>query len=336
MTPDAEILRTWWREVERERRQLPAAVEPVQQRLVRAVGRGTLPGTGPVFVKVMLFPRLRDRLRYLLRALPAAHEARMLAALRRTGISCPEPVAAFGARRFLVPSASMLVTRALPAQGQPSVHGIARAVAGLLSAGVFHPDLNPGNFCALEGGLVAVLDLQSARIRRRPLSRAARLRVAAKLLAECTPAQAQIDALVQSGVLLEDEREPARQQAHELRRSWLVGRILRCWTTSTEFSSQRTLTCLTVRRRVAEPGGRWIDGGPEILRYWVGDRALEVLEGRKASLGAVRRRIRWLPGKHSIYVAGADPEAELARHVPALLEGFAKFREIRSGLGQRA
>ena len=77
---DAAVVARWWQHFVATGR-LPAELPLVQGRLVRAVHRGELP-SGPVFVKVMTFPRGKDRLRYLLRALPGEHEARMLAAVR--------------------------------------------------------------------------------------------------------------------------------------------------------------------------------------------------------------------------------------------------------------
>ena len=52
---DAAVVADWWREVVATGT-LPAGVEPVVGRLVRQVGRAQLP-SGPVFVKVMAFPR---------------------------------------------------------------------------------------------------------------------------------------------------------------------------------------------------------------------------------------------------------------------------------------
>ena len=42
---------------------LPDGGEPVQSRLVRHVARGRLPDGGEAFVKVMGFPRWKDRIR---------------------------------------------------------------------------------------------------------------------------------------------------------------------------------------------------------------------------------------------------------------------------------
>ena len=55
------------------------------------MGRGELP-SGPVFVKVMSFPRSKDRVRYLLRPLPAAHEATWLRGMSYAKVPAPTVV----------------------------------------------------------------------------------------------------------------------------------------------------------------------------------------------------------------------------------------------------
>ena len=94
-------LEAWWRGFVAEGR-LPEALQLVQGRLIRSVHKGPL-GSGTVFVKTMSFPRAKDRLRYLLRALPAAHEAAMLRRAAAAGVRCPEVLAAFGERRLGLP-----------------------------------------------------------------------------------------------------------------------------------------------------------------------------------------------------------------------------------------
>ena len=71
-----EELEQWWRTFVATGA-VPAALEPVQGRLIRAVHRGCV-ADEPVFVKTMTFPRAKDRLRYFFRPLPADHEAAML------------------------------------------------------------------------------------------------------------------------------------------------------------------------------------------------------------------------------------------------------------------
>jgi hypothetical protein len=182
---DGAVLQRWWNEFASTGR-LPNDLEPVQARLVRAVHRGELP-SGPVYVKVMTFPRAKDRLRYLLRALPGAHEARMLRATAAAGIVCPEVVFVRTARRFGLPHRSMLVLRALAVRSpalDPAARllGEAAVAARLLAAGIVHRDLHGENFVELQDGRLAVLDLQSAAMVRRPPGAAARIRAAARLL----------------------------------------------------------------------------------------------------------------------------------------------------------
>ena len=86
LTPaDRAVLERWWTACLAQPGTLPDDLEPVFARLIRAVGRGELPDAGPVFVKVMSFPRWRHRLRYAVRPLPGVHEARMLERARVAG-----------------------------------------------------------------------------------------------------------------------------------------------------------------------------------------------------------------------------------------------------------
>ena len=94
---DAEVLQSWWKHA-LAHRELSPEIQPVLTRLVRAVGRGELPDRGAVFVKLMTFPRLRDRLRYALRALPAAHEAKMLRKAHAAGLTVPRVLASWTLR----------------------------------------------------------------------------------------------------------------------------------------------------------------------------------------------------------------------------------------------
>ena len=83
---DQSRLQRWWAE-SRARGVLPSDMEIVQGRLIRQVGRSQLPDAGEVYVKLMAFPRLKDRIRYLFRTLPARHACRRnqhLPMVRRT------------------------------------------------------------------------------------------------------------------------------------------------------------------------------------------------------------------------------------------------------------
>ena len=200
---DRQVISGWWQAFLARPDAMPDGLEIVQSRLIRAVGRGRLPDSGTVYAKLMGFPRFRDRLRYVHRALPATHEARLLRRLAAAGLACPEVLAVAGARRALrVPRASLLVTRALP--GEVGVLPFAEAAtfaARLAAVGLFHPDLNQGNFARLESGEAAVLDLQSARWPSdRSLSEAARMVMATKLLHEFG-AGARPEVLVSAGLV---------------------------------------------------------------------------------------------------------------------------------------
>ena len=210
---DRAQLQRWWEESV-ACGGLPDDVEPVQARLIRVVGRARLPDAGEVYLKVMGFPRPKDRLRYLFRALPAQHEARMLAVLTESGIPCPAVLDARGRRTFGIPRLSFLVLRGLDrVDRQPDGSEIARLAGELAKAGVFHPDLHRGNQLPLVDGRLAVLDLHSARLARPGLSRRQRLIVAARLIGEPGPLAEDCVPLVQAGLLQPEELVLARQLA---------------------------------------------------------------------------------------------------------------------------
>ena len=84
MSGVATTIEAWWRHFAATGT-APADWRHVQSRLIRAVHRAELDGHS-VFVKTMTFPRAKDRLRYSVRPMPTAHEARLLRALARGGV----------------------------------------------------------------------------------------------------------------------------------------------------------------------------------------------------------------------------------------------------------
>lgn len=324
---DAEVLHRWWAEVLAHGR-LPAGVTAVRERLVRAVGKGDLP-SGPVFVKVMAFPRVGDRLRYLLRPLPGPSEAAMLARVGAAGIACPEVVAVRVARRALVPHRSLLVLRALPvvAETAPPLERLRRRAGvarQLLDHGLFHPDLNPDNFVALADGRLAILDLQSMR-RSGSQARDGQAMAARLLLeaADVDPAAAAHE-LASSGLVA----DPAGLQARAARIAWayLRKRVERCLATSTEFVRRRRGPWGTEhRRRGALPDGRWLHGDRALLRCWLGQRWLELVDGRPPQLPALRRNSWWLAGRCAVYVPATVSEERVRDELRALTDGHARF-----------
>lgn len=321
---DEAVLLAWWRQAWQRRGVLPDGLAPVHSRLVRAVGTGLLPDAGPVHVKIMTFPRGKDRLRYLLRALPAEHEARLLAAAAAAGVAVPEVVWVRAARCAALPRLCMLATRTLLTSGTPEPAAIARTAAALAAAGFAHPDLHAGNFLRLADGRTAVVDLQSARRRRAPLSRRARQEMSARLLAGTPSCDAAL--LVAHGLLDGGDAAAAQARARALGRRALLRRIRRCLGTSSEFVAERHLTGTLHRRRGTAPGTA-TRGDASLVRLWLGDRALEILNAEPPRLAALFRRYWWLPGRHSVYSRvdrHVDPERD-AR----LLEGFARFAALR-------
>jgi hypothetical protein len=324
---DTAQLAAWWEHVLAAPDPLPPGVEPVHRRLVRAVGRGALADAGPVFVKVMGFPRWRDRVRYALRALPAPHEARLLAAAARAGIVVPRVLAARDSRRAGWPHRSMLVTAALAVDARPlDAAEVAAVAAALAAAGIDAPDLHPGNFLSLAGGGTAVLDLQSARLRVAPLGTGRRIRMASAILAELPGAA---DALAAAGLLPRELLGAALQAAAERRAAATRRRIRRCLEEGTEFSVERSLRGTTIRRRTTSHDGVWIEGGRELVRCWIGDRALEILDGTPPRLGTLFRKWWWFPGRHSVKISTPGPVGVQEWELQALVRGFDRYRALK-------
>ena len=315
---------------------LPDEVVPVQARAIRQVGRTDLP-SGHAFLKVMTFPRAKDRLRYLLRSLPAAHEARMLRRVAAAGIPCPEVLAVRSARRLGLPCRSLLVLRALSGARGPlpdpvTYLGQCGELAGqLAAAGLWHPDLHPDNFVPLEDGRLAVLDLQSMRSVD-PGSSRATLDMAARLLLEsvAVPVAEGLEALVASGLVDRADVPAVERRAGVITLALLRRRVRRCWNSSTEFVRQGFLGGAEFRRRGALPAGRWRKGGAELVHAWLGQRQSELFDGQPPRIPAIRRKRLWLPGRNSVYFPASI--ADESGVVDEALRGFDRYRWLwRSG-----
>lgn len=329
---DRAVIDRWWQELVATAR-LPAAIEFVQGRLVRMVGRGTLP-SGPVHVKAMTFPRPKDRLRYALRRLPAAHEARMLRAVAAAGIACPEVIDVRVTRRLGLPFRSLLVLRTLPpaaAADRKSAAERLREEAAialrLLTAGIVHPDLHRDNFVRTADGSLAVLDLQSARAHRGAASRAARLRVAARLLRD-RPGLSDAEALAigQQCGLMHDAAEvnAVRARVVSERRRHGEGRVRRCLQESTEFTRHLHWTGSEHRLRAGLGEGRWHRGGRALRAAWLGQRILQLEQGRPPVFTGFFGKWWWLGGGGALYVPRACSDERIELEVQSAIAGFAR------------
>ena len=334
---DLSVIDSWWREALRQPEQLPTPLEPVQTRLIRAVARGTLPDGGSVFVKLMWFPRGKDRLRYLVRSLPASHEAAMLRYVAGVGVRVPEVVWSRGVRRWGLPRLSMLVTQALdcvdaPFEPAPAV----RVVGALLDAGVYHPDLNSGNFLRLRDGGVGLVDLQSVRRLSGPVSPVARREMLAKMLSDVLGVGGGSDcweqAMVDQGICTAEECPGLWSAAARVGRRAVLGRIRRCLQESTLFAVRRGLLGTLYRRRNCPEGGDWVEGGAELFRYWLGDRGLEILESWKPLCGALYRPAPWSPGRHRLYLPEGG-EGVLTEVAQRLEEGHDSYQQLLRAVG---
>lgn len=313
--------------------ELPAELPRQQGRLVRAVHRGQLP-SGPVFVKVMAFPRGKDRLRYLLRELPGEHEARLLAAVAAAGIPCPQVVACRTARRTGLPHRSMLVLRALPvvADGAGAEaarwHDAAAMVVRLLQAGIEHRDLHAGNFVRLVSGELAVLDLQSAAVRGRDLTADPRVRCAAavRMLQDVDGDRAAAAAELLRVGLLRDAAEVADavRRAERAQQAYWRGRVLRCLQDGTEFTWRWRWWGREHRLRDGLGPGRWWTPPAPARALWIGQREQQLVAGRPPFFRGCATKWWWLGGGGALYVpAGSDERIQA--EVQAALAGWGRF-----------
>jgi tRNA A-37 threonylcarbamoyl transferase component Bud32 len=153
------------------RGELPASAKVVRGRVLRRVVRLALPEAGEVFAKLHAFPYLRVRLRYALRRSPTENEREMLAPAASAGFLVPEPLAESTRRGLLGPFLAVLVTRSLGPPLRPAeLREVVTTALRLGAAGFLHPDLHTDNVLVTPKGL-AVVDWQSCRRRRAPLSR---------------------------------------------------------------------------------------------------------------------------------------------------------------------
>ena len=335
---DDAVVAGWWQEF-LTRGRLPAELELVQGRLIRSVHRGRLP-SGSVHVKAMAFPRAKDRLRYLCRALPASHEAAMLRAVAAAGVACPEVVGNYTARRVGMPFRSLLVLRSLPVvvdQASPAerLRAEVAVVQRLLAAGVVHRDLHGGNFVRLADGTLAVLDLQSSSqvSPARAGSRAVRLAIAARMLRE---RQGLTDddglCLLRTAGLVRDEQEAAavQQALVRERRHWLRTRVLRCLGESTEFRRRWRWNGCEHWSRGAVAAGGW-HAHPQAAQAWLGQRWHQLAHGRAACFPGYFRKWWWLGGGGALYVPPACHDGRFDAEVQAAVAGSCDADRIVAG-----
>lgn len=340
MSPaEQRVVAGWWRSFAATGA-APEGFERVQGRLIRAVHRARLEGRD-VYVKTMTFPRAKDRVRYLLRSLPAEHEARMLQSTAAAGIPCPEVVAARTCRRVGLPHRSMLVLRALPvarggdpAPGSPSTERATAEVAlaaRLLAAGIYHGDLHGDNFVSLESGELAVLDMQSARAVRGD-GVAERLAVAARMLRDrgSDAQRATLAAMRSHGLLTSDDEAARALRLRDAgRAAYERSRIQRCLRTSTEFERRLTWWGVRYERRDRGAGGRWVRGGRALGDAWIGQRVLELRERQAPRFGAYFRKWWWLGGGAGLYVAAPCSAAQIEAEVEAAAAAARSWRRPR-------
>ncbi len=327
---DIRLLEDWWAQCWATPGQLPADLAQVQQKIVRAVGHGELPHAGSVYAKAMWFVRGKDKLRYAFRALPGVHEARMLGLVRKAQIPCPEVLFVRGRRVMGVPGLSLLVVLDLhPASAAPKPRAMMDVAARLVAAGIYHEDLNPGNFLLLESGDTAILDLQSSS-QKPAIGRRDRLRMAVKLLSHLQAPEGYLGDVVESGLLSRHDAPTVLAAVVEMRWRQQLSRIRRCFRESTLFTVEWQWNGTLFRRRRAANQGTWVEGGEELIRYWIGDRSQEVLGDQAPVLGCLFRRSALLPGMHKLYIPDGGQQT-LQDAVPRLLEGHAKYIELLRG-----
>ncbi|MCR9247634.1 MAG: phosphotransferase [bacterium] len=337
---ERQQLADWWEHYRRSGA-LPAELSEVQSRLIRSVHRGELP-RGAVFVKTMTFPRRKDRLRYLVRALPAQHEAAMLGRVAAAGIPCPEVVDVRAARRFGLPHRSWLVTRALPvplAGEPPSLAEQAEVALRLLRAGIVHRDLHADNFVRLQDGSVAVLDLQSASAGKAADDAVHRLAAAARLVRDHPTSR--VAAAVEGGLITSAEAEAVLERAARERTAFWRRRVMRCLGETTEFTRRVRWSGIEHRHRTVAPPGYWHrqGRGVELRDAWIGQRVHAMFGSRSPVFWAFFRKWWWLGGGGALYVPQTcreerfERELAIARSGVAELDGHLQQMQLRQQAG---
>ena len=320
---DRPVIDSWWRTFVATG-SVPSDLAYVQGRLIRSVHRGLLP-SGPVHIKTMTFPRKKDRLRYAFRALPAEHEAKMLAATRAAGIPCPEVLFVRVQRRLLLPHRSMLVLRSLPVAetiGNPHLRleDEVDLAHRLLCAGIHHRDLHCENFVRCESGGLAVLDMQSAsrsRSHRVPPA-TVRISVAARLLRDrCGEDRHRALLRMRSVGLLQSDVEStaAIRQADTQARRYHESRVKRCLTTSSEFVRHTRASGVEFRLRGELPQGRWWPGDSSLRQAWVGQRIRQLQGDVPPVFAAFFQKWWWLGGGAALYVPDTCEEERIAAEI---------------------
>ena len=320
---DRPVIDGWWRTFVATG-SLPSDLVYLQGRLIRSVHRGLLP-SGPVHITTMTFPRKKDRLRYTFRALPAEHEATMLAATHAAGIPCPEVLFVRVQRRLLLPHRSMLVLRSLPVEeGLGSPHSRLEdeieLAHRLLCAGIHHRDLHTENFVRCESGGLAVLDLQSASLIRAQQTPPAAVRtsVAARLLRDrCSEDRLRALLCMRSiGLLQSDvERDAVIRRADKQSRHYHDSRVRRCLTTSSEFVRHTRASGVEFRLRGELPQGRWWRGDSSLRQAWVGQRVRQLQDDVPPVFAAFFQKWWWLGGGAALYIPDSCVEERIAAEV---------------------
>ncbi len=324
-------LRAWAGESLAARGALPAACEDVQSRLIRSVGRGRLASGRLVYLKLMAFPRGKDALRYIHRSLPAEREARSLLRLAAGGIDCPRPLYVQTQRRCLRPHFSFLAMTAIETEErQPDFAEYCALTARLTGLGLFHPDLNPGNFLCQKSGGLALIDLQSARWRAAPLAAGLRMRMAAKLWLESGKGKGS-ELMVAAGLLQQEQLPAVLAEARRLRIAFLRGRVLRCLQTSSEFECRRSWRG-TMHRRRDRAADHSLEGGRELRQLWIGDRAREILLSEQSQLSALFLRSWWSPGRSALYFPKELAADRLSSERSAQLAAFEEFQALEGAI----
>ena len=175
----------------------PDGARVVSERILRRVLRVELGDGRVVFAKQHLFPFLRVRLRYALRASPTQREAKLLRQVAELGLCVPRVLGERSVRGLLGPRLAVLVTESLEPRHPLAPADRLRAVLAIAERGVWHPDLHEDNVFAIgdsdsgieartgaathNAGQWAYLDFQSCRIR----GSAIRGRALAEMLAPC-------------------------------------------------------------------------------------------------------------------------------------------------------
>ena len=134
-------------------------------------------------------------------------------------------------------------------------------------------------------------------------------------------------ALVAAGLVTRDDLVSLTAAREGLARDDLRRRVLRCLDESSEFRLVRSWSGRLHARREPPPPGTAITGGRELLEAWIGDRALQVLDGSDPTTCSLFRKWWWLGGGCQLRIGSSIARGAAGEHVRVLREGHRRWQQ---------